>query len=378
MQYALLERGGAIKMGLLDFFRKKRKLKKNDVSITDQILEKETSSIPDSEKQYYQEDEYYTSKVFEGSPFEKDIISLEERKKTSIPSRKGLFVSEILLLHYCSKGTYPNPQNGYPGFWWFAYGIRDVGAALRSLESRGFIELGPAGAALKSLTITQLKEILREHNLKLSGKKDELVLRVYDNVSETELLDAGIERKYMLTKSGEEELSENEYVAYMHSHSKYTDFTVWDLNWMLGYDDKSHYKEIIDSKHKEIENRLEQSNKKFMDDIKSYDPNGYRELRNQDEQIKAIQEADRKYAQDKDLMWIINFWERIWQNGGPIFEGSHWMFRLPDFYIKAKRYDDAIALCERIKVTRQSYYHQKADNYIKKIEEKKAKEESKK
>lgn len=27
-------------MGLLDFFRKKRKLKKNDVSITDQILEK--------------------------------------------------------------------------------------------------------------------------------------------------------------------------------------------------------------------------------------------------------------------------------------------------------------------------------------------------
>lgn len=360
-------------MGLFDFFKKRGRRKNIHASMTDQVLKRESSSIPKSEKQYYQEDEYYTSKAFEGTPFEKNIATLDERKKTSISSRHGLYVSEILLLFYCSKGTYPNPKNGYPGFWWFAYGIRNVGAALKSLEERGFIQFGPASEALKGLTIAQLKEILGTHNLKLSGKKDELISRVTNNVSERELLDEGIERKYMLTNLGNEELSENEYVPYMHNHSKYSDFTVWDLNLMLGHGDKSQFKKLVDRKHKEIEKRLEKSNTKFLNNLKSHDRESYRKLRDQDEQLKAIQEAEEKYSQDKDIDWIITFWEKIWKNGGPIFEGSHWIFRLADFYIKAKRFDEAIALCRRIMTTRQSYYHEKADRYIKKIEEKKAK-----
>lgn len=96
-------------------------------------MEKETSakqiisSIPESEKKYYQDDSYYSEKAFVGTPF-------EERKKTAIPSSRGLYPAQILLLSYCEKGTYPGPKNGYPGFWWFEYGIRDVGQMLKQLE----------------------------------------------------------------------------------------------------------------------------------------------------------------------------------------------------------------------------------------------------
>lgn len=50
------------------------------------------------------------------------------------------------------------------------------------------------------------------------------------------------------------------------------------------------------------------------------------------------------------------------------------MFRLPDLYIKAKRYDDAILIVQKIKQTKGTYYLYKANSYIAKIEERQAKE----
>lgn len=113
---------------------------------------------------------------------------------------------------------------------------------------------------------------------------------------------------------------------------------------------------------------IEYSREELLNTLKVIDPEEYRLLRNQDKQIAACQAADEKYHIDNDLSWIISFWEEIWKDGGPKFEGSGWMFRLPDLYIKSKRYNDAIAICNQIKATRQSYYHDKADKYIQRIE----------
>lgn len=314
-------------MGLFDIFKKKTK-ERDLLPTAQETLTKQTANILESEKKHYQPDSYYTAKSHEGTPFESEVISFEQRKVTSIPSNNGLYVPEILMLHFCKK--YPNPKSGYPGYWWYKYGIRDVGSAYESLVDRGF-------------------------------------LIINDKTG-----------KYELTNLGKSELKENAYVPYMHSHSKYTTFTIWDLNKLLGTGDKSNYVEIIEKKHTEIDNRNEASNKAFMKDLKAIDPEGYRLLKGQDKQIKAVQAADEKYAEDKDLEWIINFWEEIWKDGGPKFEGSGWMFRLPDLYIKAKRYDDAIDVVQKIKKTKGLYYSNKADNYITRIEERKTKEAAKK
>jgi hypothetical protein len=306
---------------------KKRVFPETNVSVTQNTLNKETASIPVEEKQYYQPDSYYQVKSHEGTMFEKTVLSFEERKKTTIPSENGLYVPEILMLHFCKK--YPNPKNGYPGYWWYGYGIRDVGSIYESLVARGFL-------------------IISEKT-----------------------------GKYELTDLGKMELEDNAYVPYMHSHSTYTTFTVWDLNQMLGTGDKSNYMEIVEKHTAEIESETKKANDKFMKELKGIDPEKYKKLSSQDKQIEAVHAADEKFAVDKDLEWIINFWEEIWMDGGPNFEGSSWMFRLPDLYIKAERYDNAITLCEKIKKTRQSYYRDKANSYIAKIEERKAKKAKK-
>lgn len=286
--------------------------------------------IPANEKKYYQPDSYYASKAHQGTQFECDVITFENRKKISAASVRGLYVAEILLLEYCSYGKYPNPQTGYPGFWWFEYGIRNVGAVLKSLEQRGFISLQKATG------------------------------------------------KYELTQAGKIELKENEYVPYMHKHKLKTTedgrygpvFNVWSINLLLGKTDMKNWKTIVNQKEAELLQYLERKNDESRISMRKTSPKLSQELDSQDKQLELIQEAEKKYDADKDINSLILFWEKIWANGGLLFNSSKWTFRLPDLYIKQKRYDDALKILQKIK---NPQYTDKKKSYIEKIKVAKSK-----
>lgn len=354
-------------MGLFDFFKKQKPVASKQ--------EPSKYAVPEADKKYYQNDSYYTDVAFAGTPFEKKVITIEERKKTAIPSETGLYPAEILLLEYCSYGTYPGPKNGYPGFWWFEYGIRDVGAVLKSLEDRGYIVFAAAKDSLNNFTMPQLKEMLSAKNLPTTGKKADLVMRVAEVFSEAELLGTGIQIKYMLTELGKRELSENEYVPYMHKvPNKTTEddrfgmtFNVWSINKLLGTGDKSNWKAVVAEQEQKKCAETAESNAKTMEMMKKVNPQLFRELKNQDQQLEAIQAARKEYDEEKDIDSYIAFWEMLWDNGGLLFLGSKWHFELADLYIDAKRYNDALSFVNKIKREHKEYAD-KADSYIKKIE----------
>lgn len=360
-------------MGIFDFFKKSTNTRTQRPPLE--------SPIPDEDKKYYQPDSYYTDVAFEGTPFEKKVITFEDRKKTAIPSRTGLYPAEILLLEYCSYGTYPHPKNGYSGFWWFEYGIRDVGSALKSLENRGYITFSTAKSSLDSLTISQLKDILLSKGLPVAGKKADLVMRVSDATSEEEILDAGIEKKYELTALGKQELSENEYVPYMHkAHNKTTEdesfgmtFNVWSINKLLGTGDKSNWKAVVSAQENKRNQQIADQKSSTMRTLEKIDPELFRTLRSQDQQLGVIQEARRKYDNDKNLDYYIAFWEMLWKDGGLLFDGSKWHFELPNLYIESKRYDDALIFLKKLKKEKKEYAD-KADSYINKVEGLKSKQ----
>ncbi len=365
-------------MGLFDLF------KKNEKTIPTPKVEGVKEAVPEDEKKYYQPDSYYTDIVAEGTAFERKAVSFEDRKKTAIPSNKGLYPAEIMLLEYCSKGNYPRPKNGYPGFWWFEYGIHDVGAVLKSLEDRGYIVFASAKESVKGFTVPQLKELLSAQGQPTTGKKAELVARISDTVPEDDLIAAGVQVKYDLTELGQQELSENAYVPYMHSAPNKTTeddrfgltFNVWSINQLLGVGDKSGWKVVVEDQERKMNKETSDRNGAFMKDLKKIDPEEYKVLKTEDQQIAAVQKARDRYSEDKDLDPYIAFWEMIWANGGLKFEGARWHFELPDLYIKAKRYDDALAFVIKLKKSKPTYAY-KSDAYIKKIEELKAKQAAK-
>lgn len=95
-----------------------------------------------------------------------------------------------------------------------------------------------------------------------------------------------------------------------------------------------------------------------------------RQLQAQDKQLNEIKDAERKFEEDGDINFLICFWERIWNNGGLLFNGSKWAFRLPDIYIKQKRYDDALRILKKIN---NLAYQEKKKSYIEKVQAEKKK-----
>ena len=252
-------------MGLFDFGKSK---KEKTFSVSDNASKKsiipkkikdspdcfaDSSTVAPDERAFYQPDNYYTYYTYPGTGQGNRITTFDERKNKSFPSARGLYVAEILLLDYCNQGKYPKPKGGYPGFWWFEYGIRDVGHALESLAERGFLRWGSKKNSLKDLKVQDLKDILINNNLPANGKKDELIERIANEIPDEKIEIKDYIPKYELTELGYSELEDNGYVPYMHKHKSKTvegntfgePFNVWSVNKLFKDGNATDWKRVV-------------------------------------------------------------------------------------------------------------------------------------
>ena len=212
----------------------------------------DSRSISPDERAFYKPDDYYTlEKPGISSPVR--VITFEERKKISYPTKRGLYVAEVKLLEYCKKGNYPKPNSGYPGLWWFEFGIRDVGHALESLAQRGFIQWAPKSNSVRNLKTDELKQILSSKGLPNTGKKKDLVDRILNEIPEDQLVIPNYVPKYELTALGESELEDNGYIPYLGHHRHLTTedamfgepFNVWMINKLFPDGNASNWRQVV-------------------------------------------------------------------------------------------------------------------------------------
>lgn len=342
-------------------------------AVTSSVVDEDTvplsspALIPEEDKPYYRPDSYYAKDSFHIQP----LISYEERKEISYPSKRGLYVAQILLLQLCSYGTYPHPKNGYPGYWWITYGIRDVGHALRQLERMGYIEWATPYETLQKMTISQLKPILDEYHLSQTGKKAALIERIRSNIPEAELESRVCNRKYKLTELGRQELADNQYIPYMHTckikslecGGEY-EFTVWEINRQL-HGNTSNWEAVVAAQKAKYERHLNCSSQILYQHLEDANDPILQDLRRQDKQLHSIQTAEAEYKVNHDMEKLISFWENLWATEGLTFSGSYWAFRLTDLYIQQHRYPDALA---SLSLLTDPVYDAKVEQYKKKIQ----------
>lgn len=167
---------------------------------------------------------------------EKEVDEIRELSRRSFPSKNGLRPHEIAMLSHAPH--YKTTGNDFPRYWHFDYGIDNPQQVLNMLLENGFIRVATAKESAGSLKIPELKSILSEFAVTAKGKKADLVIAVRESISEEDLNAKIPVRSYALTELGEQELKENEYVAYFGGSSRYG-LTVWDMNRLLqGYPHK--------------------------------------------------------------------------------------------------------------------------------------------
>lgn len=150
---------------------------------------------------------------------------LENEIKKATPSASGLYPHEILLLSDAVK-FYSMTQKDFPGKWFYQYGIADVPYYLRKLEDQGYITSGDIRKTLSMQTLPNLKAFMVKNHLNTNGKKDELIDRILQSISNEVLEQEFATKYYALTAKGQQELEDNQYLF----ENPNTDQSIWALN----------------------------------------------------------------------------------------------------------------------------------------------------
>lgn len=208
-------------MGIFDFLKKK-----NVTSSNERPLEVTPKITISSSVQVSQE----------------EVIPIEKIIRGKKPTCDGLYPHEILVLSYAPK--FCESGNKFQGFWWYKYGIKDVQDILDSLMKRGYIQHGTITDAINMEKIPTIKAELQKRSLAVSGKKEDLVNRLVNNVLESDLSVAFSRRPYSLTETGEKILKKYEWIPFIHNH-EIEGLGIWSLTEMMETPPYTNYRDKI-------------------------------------------------------------------------------------------------------------------------------------
>lgn len=82
-----------------------------------------------------------------------------------------------------------------------------------------YFTLGDPVYSISNYTISDIKKVLKKYDLKVSGKKDELIERISKNLSDDEINNEFENSTFVLTSEAEKFLKENKYIIYYYDNS---------------------------------------------------------------------------------------------------------------------------------------------------------------
>lgn len=99
----------------------------------------------------------------------------------------------------------------------------DVMETIKKLLDNNYIFItNKPEISLKYLKVTELKDILRENNLKLSGKKEDLIDRLINSLDDSFLNNLDLPQIYKATSLGRNVIEETEYINHFYPHHSIT------------------------------------------------------------------------------------------------------------------------------------------------------------
>ena len=150
-----------------------------------------------------------------------DDFIIDELKHISFGADVTLSPAEILLMKYIDGRSV---QLDVPGYFTHEYKL-DYVSAIAKMFGKKYLCFAPIEYSLSKCKVTMLKELLKEYSLNTAGKKDELVLRIIDNIPQEEL--SKYENQYFeTTAEGKQLLSDNEHIFMFHNLHSVSGITI--------------------------------------------------------------------------------------------------------------------------------------------------------
>lgn len=116
-------------------------------------------------------------------------------------------------------------RNEYPSYIFYECGIQDGARYYENMIKEGYLVPSTPQEKLSGLKVDELKEILSEQGLPVTGKKAELIERIASSIPSTELSSIVSEETYSLSDIGKKFLEDNNDYVLLHTHKN------WGIDW---------------------------------------------------------------------------------------------------------------------------------------------------
>ena len=129
----------------------------------------------------------------------------------------NLYPGEIILLWWVDGKQITHE---IPGYFQYQYGI-DAIKSIKKLFDKGFIIFSTPYDSLKSLKVEKLKELLKNNDLQIKGKKAELIERIKENINENYVAEFIKDKTYSLSERGMEVTKKYDYCVLQDFPTQY-------------------------------------------------------------------------------------------------------------------------------------------------------------
>ena len=170
-------------------------------------------NIPLSKQDYSEDNPYIKKNGNEDQPFE--LISDEEVKAETEEGKYNMNIKPVDVI-FLERANGHKVGDEFPHYFKYQYGANPSSLLEKALTNNFLIKSDSIVNNIEKIKTSKLKEVLKKHNLKVSGKKQELIERLVTNVSEEELKAAFPDLYYILNDKGKSIVQENEHIIYYH------------------------------------------------------------------------------------------------------------------------------------------------------------------
>lgn len=123
--------------------------------------------------------------------------------------------NEIIFLKFMNN---KNTDIAFSSRWEWQYNI-EPSAEVKKLILFHYLEYSNASINIKSSTVAELKKFLKDNNQKVTGKKEELINRILNNVDKETISNHFTTKKYVLSQKGKEIIDKNK-ILFMSDREK--------------------------------------------------------------------------------------------------------------------------------------------------------------
>lgn len=130
--------------------------------------------------------------------------------------------SNAVFLDYVNGKKVGKTKDDYYGYVEYDLGITDPVSKHKQLIAKGYLKEASLENYLNALKVTDLKVILKENNLKVTGKKADLIIRILENIDNNTLSEKYKDKfGYVLSEKGIKYLKDNENYVQLFKHKIY-------------------------------------------------------------------------------------------------------------------------------------------------------------